>query len=110
MNLRKSVKKNNIQEVKVRSSARHRWIIGLLGLLLFSNTLSHEFTLDDTFVIQLNPMVQEGIGGIPELMTTDYWEGPLGENKVSKLYRPLSLVTFAIEKSMFDLNPSISHF
>lgn len=80
------------------------------AFILYANTLSHDYTLDDHYVIKGNWMVEKGVSGIPDLMTTDYWEGPLGDNKVSKLYRPLSLVTFAIEYSIWGFKPSNSHF
>ena len=80
----------------------------ILGLcfLLYGNTIGHNYNLDDIFVIQNNKQVQKGINAIPEIFSTRYFE-----NAQAKFgYRPLTKAVFAIEVSIFGVNPHISHF
>jgi len=80
----------------------------VLGVLLYSHTFQHGFVLDDELVLTKNEHVLEGLSGIWDLCTTNYAHGHQGFN--DGLYRPASLISFAIEQSLFSLNPSISHF
>jgi protein O-mannosyl-transferase len=82
-------------------------VIAAVTFLIYMNTFRLEYALDDTAAITDNKFVQQGISGIPDLMTTDFWHfsGPaLG------YYRPLSLITFAVEYQFFGLSPHFSHF
>lgn len=84
------------------------WVLCAIAFILFSNTLTHGFVLDDQAVIEQNKFVQEGFSGIPKIMTTFYWEGYWESN--GGLYRPLSLVLFAIEWGISPNNPFLHHF
>jgi len=83
-------------------------LLAILAILLYSNTFSHEFTVDDPLVITKNEFVQEGISGISKIWTSSYLEGFNGE--VDAAYRPLSLTLFAIENSFFGNQASSMHF
>jgi tetratricopeptide (TPR) repeat protein len=63
--------------------------------------------MDDIAVIEGNKFVKKGFGGISEILKTFYWQGFWDSN--SGLYRPLSLVTFAIEWQLSPNNPLIHH-
>lgn len=84
-----------------------KWMVLLFCVILYGNTLNHQYALDDYSVILEHQHVQAGIDGIGKLMTTNYRHGQQGFN--DGLYRPLSLVTFAIEQSWFKGNTFISH-
>ena len=80
---------------------------------LYANTISNEYAVDDTIVITKNKLTQQGFAGIPKIMTTDAFYGFFGEDYKfveGGRYRPLSIVTFAIEQQFFHGNPHISHF
>jgi len=81
--------------------------IAIVGFLLYFNTIGNDYALDDNNSIIQNNYVQEGFSGIPKLMTIDYWYFA-GMNL--GYYRPLSLITFAIEHQLFGNNPHVSHF
>ena len=55
----------------------------------------------------------QGFAGIKDLMTHDAFDGYFGagssESSTGGRYRPLSLVTFAMEVQFFGLNPKVSH-
>jgi len=82
-------------------------ILGLIAFLLYSNTINFGYVLDDSAAIVENQFVKKGIAGIPDLLTSDFWHF---SNLQLGYYRPLSLITFAIEQQFFNGNPQISHF
>jgi tetratricopeptide (TPR) repeat protein len=86
-------------------------LLTVIVFLLYGNTITNEFALDDINVIQLNNHTKQGLAGIPALLTKHSFHGKLGDtNKFqSKYYRPLSIVTFAIEYELWKENPHLSH-
>ena len=81
-------------------------IIAVLSFLLYINTVSNEYALDDTAVILKNEYVYQGFTGIPTILTTDafdsyYKQFKTGNQLSGGRYRPLSIVTFAIEQQFF---------
>jgi Flp pilus assembly protein TadD len=83
-------------------------VVAICGFLLYVQTIRYDYTLDDLAAVKENRFVQKGIDGIGTLLSTGYWDGfrPGG----FQLYRPLSLVTFAIEWEFFPNNPAVGHF
>lgn len=84
----------------------HGWGLFLVGVLLYANTFTHQYTQDDAIVIYDNMFTNEGVAGIPGILKYDTFYGFFKEEGKAKLvsggrYRPLSLVTFAIEKQLF---------
>ena len=84
-------------------------LLALLGLALYGNTFKHEYAFDDVMAIVDNEYVQQGLAGIPQILTTDayqsYLEKKNGSNQLAGgRYRPLSLVTFAVEQQALGIN------
>jgi tetratricopeptide (TPR) repeat protein len=80
------------------------WLLFTLAILLYSNTLNHQFAFDDSIVIVDNKFTQKGIVGIPDLATRDFFEGVYGEGEMELSggrFRPLSLICFALENQLF---------
>jgi tetratricopeptide (TPR) repeat protein len=86
-------------------------ILVSLAIILNWNTLKGGYVLDDVVVLTDNSLVKEGVKGIPDLLTKEYFYGLA--KKESDLsggrYRPLALVVFAIEYEVFGFNPFVSH-
>lgn len=80
----------------------------LFAFLLYAQTISYDYTLDDPISTTQNKFVQQGVKGIPVLITKGYMYGVANLNHGA--YRPLPLVTFALEHAFFGDNPQISHF
>ena len=82
-----------------------------LTTLVQINTLFNQFTYDDALVITHNQFVQQGIKGIPQLITNSFYAGFDGQKSLlaADRYRPVALVTFALENSLFGINPFLSH-
>ena len=86
----------------------------ILAVLLYTNTLSHDFVLDDQVVLVQNSWVQEGLKGIPEIFSQDAFSGFLhSENSELLLsggrYRPLSMAFFALLVQFFGTNSFVFH-
>src|SRR5258705_2026459 len=82
--------------------------VSICGFLLYIQTIHYDYTLDDLAAIQENRFVQKGIDGIGTLFSTLYWDG--FKSGGLQQYRPLSLVTFALEWEFFPNNPAAGHF
>ncbi|MES2704215.1 MAG: tetratricopeptide repeat protein [Bacteroidota bacterium] len=81
-------------------------IVGLLSFLFYCNTYKNEYALDDTIVIVKNEYVHQGFAGIKDILTKDafdsYYKQFNSQNQLSGgRYRPLSIITFAIEQQLF---------
>ncbi len=79
----------------------------LLGFLLYANTITHDYALDDDLVYKLNTSVQKGLGGLPEIFQTTNIYGFNQQNFGA--YRPFSQAIFALEYELFGLNPHAQH-
>lgn len=98
------------------------WISNLVPALilffvafgLYIQSVGFEYVLDDQIVLTKNDFVKKGFGGIKDILTTESMTGYFKEQKnliVGGRYRPLSIVTFAIEHALFGPdNSTVSHF
>lgn len=85
-------------------------IIALLGFIFYVNSFYNEYAHDDGIVILKNEYVLEGFSGIPDILTKDAYDSYYRQlNTVNQLsggrYRPLSIVTFAIEQQFLGAIP-----
>lgn len=81
--------------------------VALFAVLIYSNTLNHDFTVDDGTVMQNNTIVKKGMTAIPEIFSTRYRAGFW--DRKENLYRPLSLVMFATEWQLTGGQPWLGH-
>ncbi len=81
--------------------------ISLFGFLLYSNTLSHGYVLDDFSQIKENFVTKQGVDGIATQWTTHarygYRPGP------GELYRPIPMSMFSLEWEIAPDKPQFSH-
>lgn len=85
-------------------------IVAILAFILYFNTFNHESAHDDTMVIVQNEYVLEGFAGIPDIFTKDaydsyYKQFNSGNQLSGGRYRPLSIVSFAVEQEFFGTVP-----
>jgi tetratricopeptide (TPR) repeat protein len=76
-------------------------LIAILALLLYGNTIGHEFSQDDAIVIYDNAYTQKGLSGIPDLFAKDTFSGFFKEEGKDSLvsggrYRPMTPAVFAV--------------
>jgi Tfp pilus assembly protein PilF len=82
-------------------------IVGLLAFVLYANTLTHDYALDDYGIIPENTITRKGFDGVGEIFKTSYRSGRFTLD--FSLYRPLSKAMFAIEWGISPNNPQLSH-
>ncbi len=86
---------------------RFQWaVVLLLPLLLYANSLSNDYNLDDEFIIRDHPLVQEGISGIPALLRSSFNSGDASKDYG---YRPIPMISAAVEYQLFGEKPFVSH-
>ncbi len=86
--------------------------ISVICFIFYGNSIPNKYAFDDFIVITHNQFTQNGIAGIPDILKFDSWVGCFGKNPKfveGGRYRPLSLVTFALENQFFGKNPYFSH-
>jgi len=95
------------------SSSRVYLVLVTLCCICYANTLGHQFALDDGIVLTKNIYTQQGVKGIPDLVSHDTFQGYFkGEQKnlvAGGRYRPLSLVLLALEKTIAGNKPWFYH-
>ncbi len=93
-------------------NSRKFWITTIAvfayAFLLYANTLSYGYVLDDLIVTTDNKLVQKGMNGIGEIFSKGYYYGNTGRNDNS--YRPLSVAAISIETVIWGNNPKVNHF
>lgn len=83
-------------------------MIAVFAFMLYSQSIKHDYTIDDFTVISENSLTTKGISGIPIILKTDYWYGFRNELR-GPIYRPTSLIIYAIVWQFSPNNPHIYH-
>lgn len=81
-------------------------LVVVLGFGIYYNSLGNKYALDDDIVIRQNRYVMQGFSGIDSILSSDAYESFYKSMGVEQQlsggrYRPLSIVTFAIENGLF---------
>lgn len=86
------------------------WIqLGVIVVLCFGlnwNTFKNKYCLDDDIILRQNIYVQRGTAGIGDIFANDSYQSfydvmNAGQQLANGRYRPLSVVTFAMEQQFF---------
>ena len=77
----------------------------ILVFVIYGNSLKNKYSLDDHIVNSNNKLTQLGIKGIPEI----FKNYSFSEKNFNYAYRPVVIVSFAIEYQFFGTSPQISH-
>ncbi len=80
-------------------------LIGL-SFVFYGSTLKNGYNLDDHFVYTENPKALNGLADVSEIFKRNSFEG----RNYNFGYRPITVLSFAIENELFGLSPSVSHF
>lgn len=82
--------------------------IVLLVLFFYGKTREFPFTLDDDIFYQKHQSVQDGLAGISDIFTHGSMEKFDGTTGLQP-YRPITLLSFALERFRFNNDPAASH-
>ncbi|MEK6615368.1 MAG: tetratricopeptide repeat protein [Bacteroidota bacterium] len=99
----------------VRNDSNFRWayiFLFVFAVILYANTLNHNFAFDDSVVITGNKYTKQGFDGIKTLAAKDLFYGIYGNalDLEGGRWRPLTLVMFAVEYHFFGDNAMPYHF
>ena len=88
--------------------AEQRWglalLIFMLSSLVYLNTLSLQYAVDDSIVILRNKYTKKGMKGMKGIWNEDTFEGFFGKQQnlvAGGRYRPLSVASFALEIALW---------
>ncbi|MCF8374617.1 MAG: tetratricopeptide repeat protein [Bacteroidales bacterium] len=119
---RKIEKKKVVQQAKnkfadpVKFPKESWWVLAIVfvfAMAIYGNTIPFGYAFDDTISVTGNKFTIQGVAGIPDILSYDFFAGYYGKDMnmvAGGRWRPLSLVTFALEYQIFGENPHISHF
>jgi hypothetical protein len=82
-----------------------KWLIPFIALLLYAQSLSNDFALDDDIIFTNNSLVEGGMANISAIVSNHSFE----QENVSYSYRPVLVYSFAIQKSLFGYDPMMAH-
>lgn len=87
-------------------SKYYTWILFFSAFILYINSLSNGYNMDDNLVLMDHPITSKGISAFAEIFTSPYYTDTFGNYYG---YRPISQLSFALEYSLFGENTKISH-
>lgn len=113
-NKKKNKNQKGHQPSPVSHQLSYRWAYIFLfsfAVILYTNTLNHDFAFDDSVVITGNKYTLQGFDGIKTLATKDLFYGIYGNSLDLEggRWRPLTLVMFAVEYELFGDNAAPYH-
>ena len=98
--------KNALQNIiEPKLSLYSRWVF-LLPVLLYASTAFFGYNLDDELVTINHRLTSKGLAAIPEIFTSPYYQDEYG---YAYEYRPIVLLSFAVEHQFFGDNATVSH-
>lgn len=110
----KKKSKNPTPKKKIPASSTNyqKWyfaaFIFIFAFALYTNTISHDFVLDDDLVCKKNSYVQDGIGSLGDIFSHSWYHGFTGTE--GRYYRPMMLAGFAMESSLLGKSAKVYHF
>jgi Flp pilus assembly protein TadD len=112
-------KKYSLHNSKIKTStdSDSKWkpktilgiFIAIFAFILYSQSISFNYVLDDYNVLKENKLTTKGIAAIPQIFKSDRLYGFSNEVR-SPEYRPIPMALFAIEWQLFPDNPHFGHF
>jgi len=88
------------------TKSTHILLIILAVVIVYANSLNSKFVWDDTSLIVKNPYIKSW-HNLDVIFTKDIYHG---DNKVNNYYRPLQLMSYMVEYSIWGLNTFGYHF
>ena len=84
----------------------------VLCFILYGQSISYGYVLDDKLVYTDNSFTKAGMEGIGQLLSTESFTGYFGDQKnlvQGSRYRPLSLISYNLENQIFGISSKVSH-
>ena len=104
-----TVATSTIAKPKMTNKAWIRIILVIAVFILYGSSINYEFTVDDNIFFLKHTSVQKGLSGIGETFAYGSLEKYNGMKGVQP-YRPVTLISFALQKELFDNSPTKAHW
>ncbi|MCW5906390.1 MAG: tetratricopeptide repeat protein [Chitinophagales bacterium] len=105
--MKKKVTLNHNNNFLLRLAAKYPLrVILLLTVIAYANTLFNDYNLDDELVTRNHRLTAKGFEAIGDIFKEPYYKDAMG---YAYEYRPIVLLTFAIEHQLFGESPFVSH-
>lgn len=88
------------------SSIKYAIILIVLTFIVYGNSIQNGYSLDDHLVNEQNELTQHGIKNFKEIFTSYSFK----EKNYNYEYRPVMILSFALEYAVFGVKPHTSHF
>jgi tetratricopeptide (TPR) repeat protein len=83
-------------------------LLSFLAIAVYAPSIGYDFVYDDDAVVRDNRYVKQGIEGLDEIWSTNYFHG-YDQGLAVRAYRPVPLTTLALEYEVWGLNASVNH-
>lgn len=110
----KKTSKTQLPEVMIAPSTPLKSLLGYIAFLavvaisLYLGSVNHDFAYDDMSVVKNNRFIQQGIDGFGNILKTQYFAG-YNPDMNAMAYRPVSLLSYAVEHELFGMDPQVFH-
>jgi protein O-mannosyl-transferase len=105
------ISSKQIQKQEKKQQSVKLWLgllVAVFAFLIYSNTLNHDYVLDDFGLIKENTQTKQGAKAIPQIFKSSY---RFGMNMTDlQLYRPLTKAMFALEWDIAPDTPALGHW
>lgn len=85
-----------------------RWILLFSALILYGPSVTYDFTLDDDSFYINNPLVKQGVSHVGTIFSSSSL-GAGSSATINQPYRPLTMLSFALDKSLFNATARGAH-
>ena len=96
-----------IENIPKISYRKYYFILLAIVLLVFGNTLFNGYNLDDNLVTQKHVLTSKGLSSINKIFSQSYYSNNVD---LGFGYRPIVLLSFAIEHQFLGESAKTSHF
>ena len=106
----KKLSSHPVKEMTITPNLWIKWFpyfLGFFTIIVYFNSIQNGYNLDDELVTRNHPLTSKGINALWEIITSPYYSDEMG---YSYGYRPIVLMTFAIENYFFGEDPHVGHF
>jgi hypothetical protein len=103
MNKKTPEEKHSRNFLRARHHSAQPWLLAILSILIYLKALFNDFAYDDLIIILDNPTIRDlSLSQVKHIFSVSYWYPHL---PLDNLYRPLVILTYAVEFALWGLQP-----